>query len=312
MSRKKNQKKTEYESQKPVFYIPQFIKIEGLRSTYKFVGSTPISPIFGRHTKNILAPENVIVKEVDVDQRYDSYRDPEDKKTKDYDKFKEFKDVIITADDHEKYLGTKIHKQDEETLKSIEKQNEPQIIKPIGFDIKTLEKADKEEIKLDFKNFNQSSAKEDIKEEVNNQYQESEILIPSKQNEESSPYISPIPIENDSLNPEIMEPTFLDPSSYVEVEEIKKPKEKPTPTEIRKKDYQLPSVNLFSKQDLSLNDKPEWLLNQIDIINETLAQFNVDGKVAGSKKGPTVTRYEIELGHGVNVKKVSSDRKSVV
>ena len=75
MSRKKNQKKTEYESQKPVFYIPQFIKIEGLRSTYKFVGSTPISPIFGRHTKNILAPENVIVKEVDVDQRYDSYRD---------------------------------------------------------------------------------------------------------------------------------------------------------------------------------------------------------------------------------------------
>ena len=62
---------------------------------------------------------------------------------------------------------------------------------------------------------------------------------------------------------------------------------------------------MFDKKDLTLDDKPEWLLNQIEMINSTLAQFQVDGRVAGTKKGPTVTRYEISLEPGVNVKRVS-------
>jgi DNA segregation ATPase FtsK/SpoIIIE, S-DNA-T family len=37
----------------------------------------------------------------------------------------------------------------------------------------------------------------------------------------------------------------------------------------------------------------------------TLEQFSIEGRVKGSKKGPTVTRYEIALEPGVNVKRVS-------
>jgi S-DNA-T family DNA segregation ATPase FtsK/SpoIIIE len=293
MSRKKTQKKVKYESQKPVFSIPQFIKIEGLRGTHKFVGTTPISPIFGRSTKNVLAPEHIIVKTVDVDQKYDSFRAPEDKKGKDYDKFLEFKDVVITAEDHEKYLGRKIYRPDEDTLKEIENPNEPKIIRPIGIEVKTLEKNDATELKTNFEKFNHLKSDQTFKKDIDNE-----------SIKEYDTFVSPPPIENDMLKPEVSEPIFVDSKPLVDDQEFSKPKEKPITS--NKKTYQLPSVDIFSKQDLSLNEKPDWLLNQIDIINETLAQFNVDGKVAGSKKGPTVTRYEIELGQGVNVKKVSS------
>lgn len=63
---------------------------------------------------------------------------------------------------------------------------------------------------------------------------------------------------------------------------------------------------MFSKKDLTLDDKPEWLLRQVEVINSTLAQFSIDGRVAGTKKGPTVTRYELALEAGINVKRVSS------
>lgn len=70
--------------------------------------------------------------------------------------------------------------------------------------------------------------------------------------------------------------------------------------------YILPSIKLFSKKERDLNEKPQWLLDQIDIINATLSQFGIEGFVSGSKKGPTVTRYEVSLDPGVNVKRILS------
>ena len=68
--------------------------------------------------------------------------------------------------------------------------------------------------------------------------------------------------------------------------------------------YKYPSIKLFSKKDRDLDAKPQWLLDQIDVINATLSQFGIEGEVSGSVKGPTVTRYEIALEPGVNVKRI--------
>lgn len=70
--------------------------------------------------------------------------------------------------------------------------------------------------------------------------------------------------------------------------------------------YHLPPISLLKKKPFDKNDRPEWIQDQIDIINSTLIQFDIDGEVSSFTKGPTVTRYEIKLKPGVHVKKVSN------
>lgn len=71
--------------------------------------------------------------------------------------------------------------------------------------------------------------------------------------------------------------------------------------------YKFPPLNLLPapvKNDSSEMD--DWVLKQIDVLNETLKSFHVDASVKDWTVGPTVTQFEVTLGRGVKVSKITN------
>ncbi|MFP5298697.1 MAG: DNA translocase FtsK 4TM domain-containing protein [Actinomycetota bacterium] len=69
--------------------------------------------------------------------------------------------------------------------------------------------------------------------------------------------------------------------------------------------YKLPPLDLLSlggEREVS----EQSISKTIKVLEATLEQFNVDAAVTGYTAGPTVTRFEIELGPGVKVNRVLS------
>ena len=72
------------------------------------------------------------------------------------------------------------------------------------------------------------------------------------------------------------------------------------------RDYKLPPRDMFKKGVASSGEEPAWLFQKRDIIDQTLVDFGIDGKVIKWTKGPTFSRYEVALEPGVSVRKVNS------
>ncbi|KXO93802.1 cell division protein FtsK [Tsukamurella tyrosinosolvens] len=79
---------------------------------------------------------------------------------------------------------------------------------------------------------------------------------------------------------------------------------------IDSEDYILPPADLLiegepAKAGTSANDA------MIDAISGVMEQFKIDAAVTGYTRGPTVTRYELELGPGVKVEKVTQLHRNI-
>ncbi len=72
-------------------------------------------------------------------------------------------------------------------------------------------------------------------------------------------------------------------------------------------DYQLPSLSLLSDPPKISTDKVEVdLMNSAKHLEQTLAEFGVEARVADIERGPAITRYELEPAPGVKVQKFTS------
>ena len=74
--------------------------------------------------------------------------------------------------------------------------------------------------------------------------------------------------------------------------------------------YELPSMDLLrttpsSKTKTKAND------HIVQSLTEVFAQFDIDCEVTGFMRGPTVTRYEVELGSGVKVEAITALSKNI-
>jgi DNA segregation ATPase FtsK/SpoIIIE, S-DNA-T family len=71
-------------------------------------------------------------------------------------------------------------------------------------------------------------------------------------------------------------------------------------------DYKLPSLDLLARGRSMGRESSRTIEAQTAALQETFNQFGIDATVARWSRGPTVTRFEIELGPGVQVKKVAN------
>ncbi|MBU6379885.1 MAG: DNA translocase FtsK [Acidobacteria bacterium] len=74
--------------------------------------------------------------------------------------------------------------------------------------------------------------------------------------------------------------------------------------------YELPSLDLLKVGPAS---KAKSKANEtvVAALTEVFAQFEIDAQVTGFMRGPTVTRYEVELGNAVKVERITALSKNI-
>ncbi|MFG1696490.1 DNA translocase FtsK 4TM domain-containing protein [Nonomuraea sp. NPDC049309] len=136
------------------------------------------------------------------------------------------------------------------------------------------------------------------------------------------PYDTPVLAEKDKRtdhSPEIV-PGLTDEEDKPAAEPERRP-EPPLPTPAPRKVEQLvlsPQAGPYVLPDLSYlkpgtPPKPQTKANTqvVNALTSVLEQFGIDAQVIGFTRGPTVTRYEIELGPAVKVEKVTALTKNI-
>ncbi len=324
---KKKQKKIEDTSTQSIipFVIPQIAKspVHIKRKDKKFVMTPAFSAIWGRaNIDELTTPPTDPIPH--TDRTYDPFRSPE-KRILANDDYKEFDSITIRNEDRQKIfpgsrpIGNEMKKDAYEEMdspirkesdsKRIERETkrvEP--IKPVEDTYFETQKDLDDDNDLLFNGPAVVSLEED-----------KEVKI--EVSDDIDDFISNLEIEDDNFKPEdikveeFKETDFAEPKEEIkEVKEVpvekpvikEKPIDKPKPKKNDYSRYKLPPLSIFKVVQNDDTVRHEWIQDQLDIINRTLQEFGVDGSVVNYTKGPSVTRYEVELKAGVSVKKITA------
>ena len=98
-----------------------------------------------------------------------------------------------------------------------------------------------------------------------------------------------------------------------EKEEVKEEKkEEKIDNEINTKGYILPPISLLAKPTKNKNmESKETINHNVEVLQQVLKDFGVEGHVVAINPGPTVTQYEMEIKSGTKVSKVASLNKEI-
>lgn len=284
---RKQKEMPELNIEQPPFVIFQFVKIAGIRGKDVYKKSHFVSPIFGRSVKDVVTVPFTVKNTGDTTRRFDAFRtktklSADEAKSKYGNKYYEFTNIISNKTRTE-YFGESTYVPDNK--KEPDAKEERKIISPIAKSYREVHH--KKPIPFETKPTKQVAQVEPVLEEEKKVEREPSVET----------YVRKAPVRPNDIKSSDFGANQDDPTpDYLKDEPVYRPETKPV--------YKYPSIRLFSKKDRDLDAKPQWLLDQIDVINATLSQFGIEGEVSGSVKGPTVTRYEIALEPGVNVKRI--------
>ena len=291
---RKNKDHQEMIIEQTPFVIFQFVKLEGIRGKHVYKSSRFISPIFGRSVKDIVTVPFTVKDTGDTTRRFDAFRtkkkmSEEEAKAKYGNKYYEFTNIVSNKTRTDMFGGQTYEQTPAEPVEPPVARN---IIRPISK-----------------KSIPSNEPKEDTSFKVESEPKRVAYVPPVF---DEKPTVQPEPVVETYKRTPAEQPKPVVSTGFGDLLDEEDdmsapiPSTRPEPTFHVKPEsgYKLPSVKLFSKKERDTNEQPQWLLDQIDVINRTLEQFGIEGQVSGSKKGPTVTRYEIALEPGVNVKRV--------
>ncbi|MCF7925280.1 MAG: DNA translocase FtsK [Candidatus Izimaplasma sp.] len=228
-----------------------------------------VSPIFGRKVKDDVVIPNPFTREGDVDLRFDSFR------TK----------PKMTKEEMVKRYGTAYPEFDLVKGRNLKEAMDDQTKR------KETKSRANHTAPLEEEQDTRSSTQQYSKEKRTNITD----FFDQKQQDKTEQYHKEEPENKEDVSNESVE--IREPSP--------KPHQESVTTKPSTKKYKLPTIDLLQVPKKQVTNNGEWLNKQIDILNQTFEEFNIGATVKKYTKGPTVTRYEIALDKGVNVKKIT-------
>lgn len=296
-----------FKKKKRQFTIPQIDTQEQKRDHF-------VSPFFGTKVKDeIVIPKSTM--KGNINDRFKDFRKDASLREREVLQ-KEFN--ILGSEEVKNMIQKKSPIEDDNFIK-IEKKvvevKKADVQIPFGLDTEPVEEPlSDDELNNVLGDYTETEIKE-IKESI---YQEDEFIVHA---EESIEEANDLPVEepfeeqiDDFADDSYIKDVVEQPKEEInlfdlfeETEEVSKPvKEVVYKETVKKEKFELPPLSLLNTIDEDEEDNEEDILEERSLIDDTLAQFRVGGKVVNYTAGPTVTQFEVKLEDGVMINKLTN------